>query len=224
MTKQKRARRTASVKHERKYYEIGYRHILGIDEVGRGPWAGPVTAGAVCLPLDRKDLTDVLKGVRDSKQMSANQRETLNETIKEVALAWGIGNASAMEIDEIGIVPATTLAMQRAVELALKDAEFDADCLFIDDMLLPKLGQYHQVSLIGGDARCLSIASASVIAKVWRDAHMKAIDEQYPQYGFAEHKGYGTPQHQTALAQYGVTPIHRTYYKPVQALMKDDND
>ncbi len=222
MKKQKRELRTASLKHERKYYSLGYQHVFGIDEVGRGPWAGPVTAGAVCLPLGREDLSQLLKGVRDSKQMTPLQRETLSKTIKDTALAWGIGNATAVEIDDVGIVPATMLAMQRAVESALKDVDFDADCLFIDDMLLPELRQYHQVSLIEGDARCLSIACASVVAKVWRDAYMVELDAQYPQYGFAEHKGYGTPQHIFALKQYGASEIHRTYYKPVQTLTKED--
>jgi len=148
----------------------------------------------------------------------------LADVIKEVALTWGIGNATAKVIDDIGIVPATLLAMKRAVEDALAKVEFDAECLFIDDMLLPELPQYHQVSLIEGDRRALSIASASVIAKVWRDAHMMELHAELPQYGFAEHKGYGTPQHIEALKQYGATPFHRTYYKPVQTLTGDNKE
>jgi len=218
----KRKNRTASLKHERKYYKLGYRYIIGIDEVGRGPWAGPVTAGAVCLPLDRDDLPKLLKGVRDSKDMTENQREKLSEVIKDVALTWGLGSATAQEIDDAGIVPATILAMRRAIDDALEKVEFDAECLFLDDMLLPELPQYPQVSLIEGDGRTLSIAAASVIAKVWRDDFMVELDTELPHYGFAKHKGYGTPQHIDALKQYGISPFHRTYYKPIQNLTKDD--
>lgn len=214
----KRTIKTASTKHEKKYYALGCRHIIGIDEAGRGPWAGPVSAGAVCLPLDHTDLTQALKGVRDSKQLSARQRDNVYETIKEVALAWGIGHSTAQEIDEIGIVPATILAMTRALDAALKDADFTPDCLFIDDMILPELRHVHQVSMIEGDSRSLSIAAASVLAKVWRDTYMLEIDAEFPQYGFAEHKGYGTAKHQAALKKYGVTPVHRQYYAPIRAI------
>ncbi len=223
MAKTKRKDRTASLKHEHKYYGMGYHHIIGIDEVGRGPWAGPVTAGAVCLPLAQADLTKVLKGVRDSKKMTPRQREALDKTIKDVALTWGIGSASSDEIDEFGIVPATHMAMRRALDEAMKKANFVPDALFLDDMLMPELRDIHQVSLIEGDSRTLSIAAASVIAKVHRDEFMLELDAEFPHYGFADHKGYGTVQHQQALKQYGVLPIHRHYYAPIQAILRGDD-
>ena len=219
----KRKDRTASLKHERHYYSLGYTHIIGIDEVGRGPWAGPVTAGAVCLPIARDDLSKLLKGVRDSKKMTARQREALDQTIKDVAITWGIGSASSEEIDDLGIVPATHLAMRRALEEATKDIDFEPDALFLDDMLMPELRHTHQVSLIEGDSRTLSIAAASVIAKVHRDEIMLEFDAEFPHYGFAEHKGYGTAKHLQALKQFGILPIHRQYYAPIQAILRGDD-
>jgi ribonuclease HII len=217
----RRSVKTASLKHERKYLPLGCRYIVGIDEAGRGPWAGPVAAGAVCLPITQDDLTVVLKGVRDSKQMTAAQRERLAERIKDVSVAWGIGSASAQEIDDVGIVPATRTAMKRALDDALSRAQFTPDCLFLDDMLLPDYRHIPQVSMIEGDSRSLSIAAASVIAKVWRDAYMLDLDAEFPHYGFASHKGYGTPQHLAALKQYGPSPVHRTYYRPIRELNLD---
>jgi ribonuclease HII len=216
----KRSIRTASLKHERKYTTLGIRHLFGIDEAGRGPWAGPVSAGAVCLPLERNDLSQALRGVRDSKQMTARQREGLVNTIKEVALAWGIGSASAGEIDELGIVHATRLAMNRALDAAVEQGKIQPECLFIDDMLLPKLYHIPQVSLIEGDSRSLSIAAASVLAKTWRDEVMRELDAEFPQYGFRRHKGYGTAEHQAALALYGPSPLHRMTYRPVRQSLR----
>ena len=225
MTSRKtRSMKTASLRHERTYFQRGHRYIIGIDEAGRGPWAGPVAAGAVCLPLERDDLSKVLRGVRDSKQMTVNQRQTLVETIKEIALVWGVGHATAAEIDEIGIVPATMLAMQRALEAALHEEPFEPSCLFIDDMLLPELLHYPQISLIEGDSRSLSIAAASVLAKTWRDDHLLEMDAEFPQYGFAQHKGYGTPAHRAALKQYGPSPVHRQSYRPIRELSASDDD
>ncbi len=223
MQKKKRRRdRTASLKHERKYYELGYRYIFGIDEVGRGPWAGPVAAGAVCLPLARADLSHVLKGVRDSKEMTPLQRMRLAQIIQETALAWGIGSASAEEIDALGIDRATRRAMERALASAVERYPLQPYILFLDDVLLPEMNHIHQVSMVSGDKRSLSIASASVIAKVWRDAYMDDMANQFPAYGFHEHKGYGTAAHQAALMAYGPTPIHRRTYRPVQALGDKD--
>ncbi len=223
MTTKRRKDRTASLKHERKYYALGYKHLVGIDEVGRGPWAGPVTAGAVCLPVGKEDLSKLLKGVRDSKQMTANQRETLDAVIKEVALGWGIGSATANEIDAMGIVPATLLAMQRALDDLTQRVNFTPDCLFLDDMLMPERMDIPQVSMIEGDNRMLSIAAASVIAKVSRDAFMAELDSEFPQYGFANHKGYGTARHKAAIEQYGVLPFHRHYYEPIRVILEEKN-
>lgn len=220
LKKKPRRERTASLKHERRYYNIGLRHIVGIDEVGRGPWAGPVVAGAVCLPLDRTDLSQVLKGVRDSKDMTHRQRTRLAQTIQETALSWGIGSASAAEIDDLGIDRATRLAMSRALSTALATYPLQPHVLFLDDVILPEVANIHQVSMIGGDRRSLSIASASVIAKVWRDAYMDEVDAQFPQYGFRDHKGYGTAAHQAALSTHGLTPLHRRSYRPVKMSLK----
>lgn len=219
MPKNSRAQ-TASLKHEREYRALGYRYIFGMDEAGRGPWAGPVAAGAVCLPLDRRDLSKALAGVHDSKQLSPRQRAALVDRIKTTALAWGVGSASSEEIDRLGIVPAVKLAMKHALDAALEGAEFAPACLFLDAMLWPEMAHLPQVSLIGGDARALSIAAASVLAKVWRDEHMVELDKTYPQYGFAVHKGYGTARHQAALEAYGPSPVHRLTFAPVRKLVE----
>ncbi len=217
----RRRDRTASLKHESRYRDIGISHIIGIDEVGRGPWAGPVTAAAVCLPISDESLSKKLRGVRDSKDMTALQRIALDQTIRDVAITWGIGHASAEEIDALGIEPATRTAMVRAVDMALKNRNLSDVCLFIDDMILPEL-DYRQVSMIEGDARSLSIAAASVIAKVARDEIMMDMDAEFPNYGFASHKGYGTKAHQSALRQFGPLPVHRSSYQPIQALLRGE--
>lgn len=224
MSKKTRKQKTASLIHERNYYKMGCKVIFGIDEAGRGPWAGPVSAGAVALPLQRNDLNKALAGVRDSKEMTPLQRETLVDTIKEVALAWGIGHTTAKEIDEMGIVPATKTAMQRALANALEDTDLEPDCLFLDYMLWPERRDIPQVSIVSGDKHSLSIASASVLAKVWRDNFMLELDAEFPVYGFAKHKGYGTADHRRALEQYGPTEFHRQYYKPIQMLLNLDED
>lgn len=218
----KRQRTTASLGHERNFYTHGCKYIFGMDEAGRGPWAGPVSAGVVSLPLARRDLPAVLKGVRDSKQMSARQRESLVEIIKTTALAWGVGYASAQQIDDLGIIPAIKLAMQMALDQAQQNSGIQPDCLFLDYMLWPERRDVPQICIVGGDRYSLSIAAASILAKVWRDAYMVEIDAQYPQYGFSEHKGYGTHQHQAALKAHGPCPIHRKSYAPVRALMQGD--
>jgi ribonuclease HII len=211
--KSSKTSRTASLMYEHQYWQSGCHKVVGLDEAGRGTWAGPVTVGAVCLPLERKDLSKTLAGVRDSKQMTPRQRSQLVERIKEVALAWGVGSASSAEIDEFGIVPATKLAMGRALEIA----KIQPDCLFLDSLVWPER-HIPQVSIVKGDTHSLSIAAASVVAKVWRDAYMREVDSLYPQYGFAVHKGYGTAKHHAALKQYGPCPIHRMTFAPLRAL------
>lgn len=224
MTKQKKKPKTASLIHERNYYNMGCHTIFGIDEAGRGPWAGPVSAGAVALPLHRPDLNKALAGVRDSKMMTPLQRAALVDTIKEVSTAWGVGHATAKEIDDMGIIKATKTAMQRALDHALADTDLEPDCLFLDYMLWPERRDIPQVSIVSGDQHSLSIASASVIAKVWRDEFMLELDAEFPQYGFAKHKGYGTTEHRKALEQYGPIEFHRQYYKPIQMLLNQDDD
>lgn len=216
-----RKNRTASLKHEHDYMQAGYERIMGIDEAGRGPWAGPVAAGCVILPLRRRDLSKVLRGVRDSKQMTHWQRTKTAETIKATALAWGTGSASAQEINELGLTNAVKLAMQRAYDMALTDQPFSRpDCIFLDYMTWAEMGQIPQLSIVAGDNYSLSIAAASVLAKTWRDAYMLAVHEQYPHYGFAKHKGYGTDRHKQAIIQHGVCPEHRLNYKPIQAILQ----
>ena len=208
--------KTASLTHERHFARAGCRHIIGIDEAGRGPLAGPVAAAAVALPLERNDLSSLLRGVRDSKEMSPAQRESLDATIKQLATVWGIGCSSAEEIDCLGIVPATKAAMQRALEHALANADIQPDCLFLDYMLWPERRDIPQVSIVDGDKHSLSIACASVIAKVWRDERMRELDAIYPQYGFARHKGYGTDAHRRALRRFGPCAEHRRSFEPVR--------
>ncbi|HEY72334.1 MAG: ribonuclease HII [Chloroflexi bacterium] len=196
----------------------GHTRVAGIDEAGRGAWAGPVYAAAVVLPLDRDDLLDLLASVRDSKQLSRTRREELLPAIREVAEAVGVGWAEPAEVDEIGIAPATRQAMARAV--AGLDGRVNA--LLIDYVRLPEL-DLPQRSLAKADIHCLSVAAASIVAKVTRDRLMIALDEGFPGYGFARHKGYGTRQHREALARLGPSPIHRMSWRPMQELVLREN-
>jgi len=203
----------------------GYHLIAGIDEAGRGAWAGPVVAAAVILPLDRRDLRAALRGVNESKQLTARQRERFYDVIHEVALAVGVGGAGPGEIDRHGIVAATRAAMERAVAMLTPRP----DALLIDAINLQSsqtpeaerrgLISLPQRSLNYGDSLSLSIAAASIVAKVSRDRAMAALDARYPGYGFARHKGYGTAAHHTALKRLGVTEIHRKSYAPVRTLI-----
>lgn len=194
--------------YESRCWEAGYETVCGVDEAGRGPLAGPVCAAAVILPrgLD-------IPGLNDSKKLTAKRREALYDIITEQALAYGIAFASEQEIDEINILQATFLAMERAMaqlapppELALIDGNRSKD------FGLPVR------TIVKGDSLSASIAAASILAKVTRDRLMEQYDEQYPQYGFAVHKGYGTKRHYAALREYGPCPIHRqTFLKKFYA-------
>ena len=197
---------------ERALWDAGCTRPAGLDEAGRGAWAGPVYAGAVILPPE-PELVRCLHGVRDSKQMTPRQREHWAVEIIAAAAAWGIGSASAAEIDALGILPATRLAMQRALDACALPPQH----LLIDAVRL-KAVDLPQTPLIKGDRRSLSIAAASVLAKTARDAWMVALDQELPAYGFAAHKGYGTRRHQQALAQSGACPEHRMSYAPLRAL------
>lgn len=199
---------------ERPLWLSGKKLIAGIDEAGRGAWAGPVTASAVILPFDDPDLNTRLSGVRDSKQMSPAQREKWAVIIRQIALAVNTGWAGFDEIDNLGILPATRLAMQRAVSGLGLPAEY----LLIDAVILSSI-DVPQISLIKGDARSLSIAAASIIAKTDRDHHMELLEEEIPGYGFARHKGYGTAIHREALSKNGISSIHRISYAPIKALL-----
>jgi ribonuclease HII len=181
----------------------GLMAVAGIDEAGRGALAGPVSAAAVILPADHT-MQGYLKGVRDSKQLSPEQRETARGKILRSALAWGVGFATHYEIDQIGILPATRLAACRALDaLTMSPVHILLDYLFLPDIQIP------QTALIKGDCRSLSIAAASILAKTARDAVLRELDLTYPGYGFAAHKGYGTKGHREALQRLGVSPVHR---------------
>ncbi|MBE9524858.1 MAG: ribonuclease HII [Chloroflexi bacterium] len=191
-------------------WDAGLDYIAGVDEAGRGALAGPVAAAAVILP-SQKCIAQDLQGVRDSKEMSPAQRASWALSIRAVCLTFGVGFASSEEIDLLGIIPATRLAAQRAIKmLTPSPLHLLLDYLFIPDTPLP------QTSLIKGDARSLSIAAASVLAKTSRDAVMCEMDERYPGYGFAGHKGYGTQAHRQAIEVLGPTFIHRMTFAPMR--------
>ena len=199
--------------HELQLIQAGHVLVAGIDEAGRGAWAGPVVAAAVILNLSE---VSALQKVNDSKQLSPRQRETLYQIVIDHCVAYGVGQGSVEEIDSIGILPATRLAMTRAVE-ALNP---QPDALIIDAVRLPQVNKPQAVFYFA-DSISLSVAAASILAKVTRDRWMIAADTQYPAYCFARHKGYGTQIHQAALQSVGPCEIHRKSYRPIAALLAD---
>ncbi|MCX6037185.1 MAG: ribonuclease HII [Chloroflexi bacterium] len=201
MTRKRNLHPFPTLEFERNLWNDGFTRIAGIDEAGRGAWAGPVAAAAVILPAD-PSLTRTLNRVRDSKLMTPLARETWAPRIKESAVGWGVGFASEEEIDTLGIVPATKLAATRALENLLPDY------LITDYLIFPEI-DLPQTALVKGDQRSLSVAAASVLAKTARDALMRELDGQYPGYGFARHKGYGTRLHQEAIKKLRRCEIHR---------------
>jgi ribonuclease HII len=203
---------------EQEAYERGYRCVAGLDEVGRGPLAGPVVAAAVVLPRGF-----VHAEIKDSKLLTRKQREKMAAVIRQTAFCWAVGVVGVKEIDRINILEASLLAMVKALaSLASK-----ADCLLIDGNQSIPLGLFragkfpngastYQRTIIKGDRLCLSIAAASIIAKVTRDDLMIELDRRYPQYGFAAHKGYSCVAHFEALRRFGPSPAHRRSFKPVR--------
>lgn len=187
-------------KYEREYASCGY--ICGIDEVGRGPLAGPVVAGAVILPAD----CDILY-INDSKKLSAAKREQLYDVIMEKAVAVGIGMVSPQRIDEINILQATYEAMREAIS----KLQVKPDILLNDAVTIPGV-EIRQIPIIKGDAKSISIGAASIVAKVTRDRLMVEYDKSLPEYGFASNKGYGSAEHIAALKKYGPSPIHRASF------------
>ncbi len=190
---------------ERAAKQKGYRMIAGIDEVGRGPLAGPVVAAAVILPEGMEDI-----GLDDSKKLSAKKREEIFEMIKEQAVAIGIGIVDAFTIDRINIYEASKVAMKRAIELLPEQPDY----LLIDAMRLDT--GIPEEGIIKGDAKSISIAAASIVAKEVRDQMMKDYEQLYPGYGFAQNAGYGTKAHIEGLEKLGPTPIHRMTFAPVK--------
>jgi ribonuclease HII len=194
---------TPDLSFEMALWQVGLTFVAGIDEAGRGALAGPVTAAAVILPAETQ-IFKSLQGIRDSKQMTADQREAGRARIIKHAVTWGVGYATVEEIDQWGILPATRLAATRAIE-ALDPIPVH---LLLDYLFLPEVS-ISQTSLIKGDCRSLSIAAASVMAKTSRDAIMRDLDQSFTGYGFARHKGYGTVAHRDALYRLGASPAHR---------------
>jgi ribonuclease HII len=209
-TRQRRqaARMGVLLRVEREFWREGLTRIAGVDEVGVGPLAGPVVAAAVIVPPDMN-----LRGVDDSKLLTATLREELARQIQECALGVGIGIVEVSDIDRLNIYHAALEAMRRAVEaLPVSPEHIVVDARRIPNVTIP------QTPLINGDARCYSVAAASIVAKVARDRLMRALHELYPQYGFRENMGYGTPRHLAAIDQYGPSPVHRRSFAPVREL------
>lgn len=222
---QPRKDRTAGMSYEHKYRDAGYTVLLGMDEAGYGAWAGPLAAAAVCLNLHDNALTNTLKGVKDSKQMTPHQRENAYDVIKTAALGYGIGHATPSKISEQGLSAALSLAYARAYAKCTARLDGRAtDVLLIDGKSawkdFPHNATVTVKRLPKGDTKSLSIAAASVLAKVWRDRQLIALGKTYPEYGFEQHKGYGTRAHQDALNQHGVLhDVHRRNYRPIRALL-----
>jgi len=199
---------------EERLWAQGYRRIAGLDEVGRGAWAGPVVAAAVILPPNRPGLLQELAGVRDSKLLTPQQREAWYPRIGACALDYAVGWASAREIDEQGIAPATRLAMARALHsLSLAPDYLVIDALRLGDIPIP------QHATPKADRLHLSVSAASIIAKVHRDHWMADLNERLPGYGFARHKGYGTASHLAALRELGASAEHRMSFGPLKLLI-----
>lgn len=222
--------------YESQYSKKGFKYIAGIDEVGRGPWAGPLVAAAVVLPprqfsinnsetlvsrkmyrLPSKNVNDErfskFGEIDDSKKLSEKKRNELDIFIRENALDYGIGEVSSAEIDEIGLQPATFLAFSRAIE-KLRRADF-----LLIDAIKWKNCKLPFEAIIKGDSISLSIAAASIIAKVYRDHKMREYHSNFPVYGFDKHKGYGTKIHIDALDKFGICELHRKSFKPIKALL-----
>ncbi|MBW3572889.1 MAG: ribonuclease HII [Gemmatimonadetes bacterium] len=187
-------------------WDRGLVRVAGVDEVGRGPLAGPVLAAAVILP--RETWID---GVDDSKRLNADRRLDLYRKILDTALVWGVGAASAREIDRVNIRRATALAMQRAIARL-----GDVDHLLVDGLSVPELGTETHTAIVGGDGCVHCISAASIVAKVTRDRLMARLAARYPQYGWERNMGYGTPEHLEALDRLGPTPHHRRSFQPCQ--------
>ena len=198
---------------ERLLWKQGYLRVAGVDEVGRGPLAGPVVAAAVVFPPSFR--TRLLPGLRDSKQLTAKARERLAPQVRRFAAGVGIGSASPAEIDALGIVGATVAAMSRAI----RQLPQSADHLLVDALRLECDGLPCR-PIIHGDALCCSIAAASIVAKVARDSLMVELDALHPGYGFARHKGYPTAEHLAALERLGPTPLHRRSFAPVRRVLE----
>lgn len=209
--------------------------MIGVDEAGRGPWAGEVVAGAVMLPDDFSPANYIdLADLRDSKKLTANKRESLFAALmahqQQGTVSIGVGMASVAEIDRLNILQATLLAMRRAVMALVGSSSRVAHSLWVDGNQVPRFSAEELLllppsliancrALVGGDDSCPAISAASVVAKVTRDRLMQHADTLYPGYGFAQHKGYGTTSHRAAIINLGVLPIHRASFAPIKAML-----
>jgi len=206
------ARRKPTFEHESEITTKGFRFIAGIDEVGRGALAGPVAAASVILPVDIEHRSiEWIGTVRDSKQLSSKRRETLFSLIQMSAIATGVGMVGPADVDAKGIIEATRCAMHIAVEQLVQSPDF----LLVDAISIPSIS-IPQRNIIKGDEQCLSVACASIVAKVTRDRYMIEMDRLYPGYELAKNKGYGTRQHILGLELLGTTSIHRRTFMPVR--------
>ena len=201
--------------YEQSLWGKGFGLVAGVDEVGRGAWAGPLVAAAVCLSnrtvlsgVDKPQSVQLPRLLRDSKKLSASQRSLLADQLAIMASQWSIGQANVDEINSLGVGQANILAMQRALDALPLPADF----ALVDGAITNLMHPDKQKSIIKGDAIVASIAAASIIAKVHRDAIMIEVSKTYPEYRFDKHKGYGTKLHQQAIQKHGLSPIHRTGY------------
>lgn len=190
---------------------LALERVAGVDEAGRGPLAGPVMAAAVVLDARRP-----IAGLADSKQLSEGRREVLAQLIRARAIAWAVGRAEVEEVDRLNVLEASLLAMQRACQALLPPPT----AVLVDGNCCPQLAWPTQ-AVVRGDQTVAAISAASIIAKVTRDAEMRDLDSRYPGYGLARHKGYPTPEHLSALARLGPSPIHRRSFAPVRALLRE---
>lgn len=203
------------IQFEEKLWGKGYKFVVGIDEAGRGPWAGPLTAGAVLITDD----SQVVQGVTDSKKLNAKKRVNLYEQIVNSSEAWGVGIVSAEQVDLLGVAKAVNFAMLQALNQIEKKIKSKADFLIIDGANVRKIGEYNQLREDKADFNYYCVAAASIIAKVTRDRIMDEYSVTYPEYSFEKHVGYGTKIHSEALETFGPTEIHRFSYKPIAKLI-----
>lgn len=213
MRKQKNNLKIKFEEYEKALLKKGFSFICGVDEVGRGPWAGPITAAAVIVKSGMLKVESL--GVMDSKKLNEEQREKIFEKlIINKDIIYSIASVSAQEIDEIGLGVANQLVLKKAIEGLSKKADY----ALVDGFNIKNI-EISQEGIIKGDQKVLSIATASIIAKVTRDRYMIELAKKYPQYGFNNHKGYGTKKHQEAIKQFGLCPEHRKSFKPIKKIL-----
>lgn len=192
---------TPTLEEEKKLREDGFSAICGLDEVGRGSWAGPLVVGAVILPEDFV----IPPGFGDSKQVKPQARKRFSEYIKNRANSWAISEVPPSLINKVGIGKATHIAFRKALKILPEKPDF----ILVDAFYIKRVNRKNQKAIVCGDQKCASIAAASIIAKVYRDQLMKRLARKYPEYGFGRHKGYGTKNHQEAIKEFGFSRIHR---------------